>query len=137
MPVDDGILMEKGQNNVFTTGGAGASFGSSPGSQFSDSRSTTGSDGEIMSSPSESVVSLPSVPVLPSRQSERSLFGFNKWRRGSVASVASTASAVEDVQVVGAGKGEMFMGNGGLGVHFGRAHEAEREEERYLTLDDI
>jgi hypothetical protein len=143
MPTDGSIPIQRQNSSQALAGSAATSFSSSPGSQFSDSRSTTGSDGDTVPSPNESVISLPIVPVLVSRQSERGLFGFNKWRRSTVDLVGEPA--VKGLSGQGEErKGDAFMTNGALGIQLGisaygdgETGEEEREEERYLTLDDI
>ena len=126
MPLDEGLSTDRAN-------GAG-SYGSSPGSLFSDSRSTSGSDGEIVASPSGSNISLPdetgrtNAVVLPSRPSEKSLFGLGRWRRGSVDS-----GVAEEPK--GEGR-EVYPGQNGLGLQIKTSAREEREEQ-YLSLDDI
>jgi hypothetical protein len=114
--------------------------GGSPGSMVSDTRSTaSGSDGDALPSPTNSVVSLPPA---------HSGYGLKSWiRRTSVSSLlndgsktrlrGAAGSEVDELEV--ALRRSLYVSSGAADeeVMVDDDDEGGREDERYLSLDDI
>ncbi|KAK1925899.1 hypothetical protein DB88DRAFT_218105 [Papiliotrema laurentii] len=115
--------------------GASSALSCSPGSMTSDSKS--GSDGDLMPSPSSSIISLPPIQRAVTCQEKSSGTVLRPWfrRRGtSVGSESSVGTSVTDERDGKAERASMpFKGD----LIVTARDDTESDEEQYLSLEDI